>query len=239
MPKFTYKIETQDSVKRVPSAYEAASVMNELVGQQVFTASMVNDYFVRNPTNGRIKQYQSQFRISREPRVSVTSYDSYRPAPTSSQPHEDPETATMDTSDDENPAQGLIDEITAIVAANEQKPSKRHPKTPPLSPPPPPSPPHSPLLSPPPPEAIEEEEDLDMEESRVSEFEESTSEPPEEHPSPRQPSSKRRFSRFAEERSPSAEFYSPPPKRVPKRIPYKIMTRNRRLQLLYGDDDDD
>ena len=121
MPKFTYVIQTPQSTKRVASADEAAMVMNSLTGQELFNGDMVRDYFVRRPQRGTINQFRPQFSLSREGRIRDTSYDDYPsrlgrvPQEEAAPGHAD-ESEVIDTSDDEDPARGLMEEVLATLA---------------------------------------------------------------------------------------------------------------------------
>ena len=222
MSKFNYIIESQDSVKRVSSAHEAASLMNSLVRKEIFTGNMIKDYFVRNPRAGRINQYRSQFTLSREPRMSESTYGQGCVSPQQDDAYE--EQHMVMTSDDEeecrNPAQRLIYTFRAYY-------NKEQPPT---------DPGH-----------VVEEEDVEMEEEPPDPVPSRTPPPtPEEKydrsperdsqfhrkPLPK-PSLKRDFSRVEKE----CDQEIPAPRR--NRNPCIIMTRKKRFELLYGDEDDE
>ena len=126
MPKFYYVVETEDAASRLSSAADAATVMNQIVGQNLFTRDMVQDYFIRKPKRGRINQFRTQFTLTREypvREVSLPSVENTAPSQSEASVEENADTmkAVEDRKQPEEPSSLEESETDQLLEGLEDK----------------------------------------------------------------------------------------------------------------------
>ena len=125
MPQFYYVIETEDATQKLSSAHDAAVAMNQIVGQNLFTRYMVQEYCVRKPRSGMINKFKDQFTLSRVPRLTTTYNQPDQPTKEHETEKLNEKAETLDTpmganpgDDGNHPSDTLLNSVMAELRTN-------------------------------------------------------------------------------------------------------------------------